>query len=344
MIISTKGGRHEATGEFILWTLGVNPWKEPRKLSMGSLRFDRDQRYQTIREIVSRLEPGPGLRVLDVGGGTGELASLLGMDSYWTADPRGSGPNHLRASMDALPVGDSAFDLVIQSDSLEHVPCSMYEPGLGELARTAGRWLIWIGPVDSPETAALEEDLCETHRKAFGGREMDWLVEHRFHGLPPSETVVSVLAGHFDDWVWWRSCRLDRWWSFKKLELALDAAAAWPELEEALNHWYATWGWREDYRIEDPTPAYRGVFVGSKRGPLPPSLADSPKVDGPGFISSCLALSPVLQGLAGGCALGPDGRTGDAALSDHLARIAGILSVGMEGAKSRSFWQRLRGG
>jgi hypothetical protein len=229
--------------------------------------------------------------------------------------------------MDRLPLEAGSFDLVIQADALEHVPREWRIQALREMARVARQWLIWIGPVEAPASVAAEEDLCETHRRLFAGREMDWLVEHRRHGLPDPERTIATLSGGFSDWSWWRSLSLSRWWGIKRLELQLDTGSYWPELEEAINRWYAEEGWKADYRIPDSTPAYRGVFVGCKSGALPPGL-DSPFELNPiDPISQWAGILPIIEVAAKPSSLGADGSPGNDTTSAQLDRIAGILSV-----------------
>ncbi|MCG3196826.1 MAG: class I SAM-dependent methyltransferase [Candidatus Omnitrophica bacterium] len=292
---------------------------------MGSLRYDRDQRYQTIREIVRRLEIPVDSRVLDIGGGTGDLPRVLGFESFWTVDVFGGGPNHVRASMDSLPFPARSFDLVLQSDALEHIPARGRGAALEAMARAAGKWLIWIGPVHSELTARVEEDLCETHRRLFAGREMDWLAEHRYQTLPDPEQVVGTLSAEFEDWAWWPSCGLLRWWSAKRLELQLDSGVYRPQFEAAVNRWYAESGWKPDYRVPEGVPSYRWVFVGVREGKLHPEI-DSPPV-GQEDLEEWRSLIPVIEALVEPSGLGPDGQATEEATARSLERMAGLLEV-----------------
>jgi SAM-dependent methyltransferase len=307
---------------------------------MGSLRFDRDQRYQTLREVARRLGIQPSHTVLDVGGGTGELGAMLGCDSFWTADPLGGGPCHVTSSMDRLPFASGSFDLVLQADALEHVPQEIRSSALDEMARVTRHWLIWIGPVDSPETVAAEEDLCAVHKELFGGREMDWLTEHRRHGLPSGEEVIRNLAGHFKDWAWWRSCSLRKWWMFKRLELQLDTGPYSPLFEAALNDWYREEGWFDDFRITSDTLSYRSVFVGCKQGELPAGINNPPASNS--LTASGQALAGLAGALSGGVGLTADGQPVEPSVVRQLDRIAMLLE-GQAPALSRRILSRLLG-
>ncbi len=307
---------------------------------MGSLRFDRIQRYQTLREVARRLGVEATHMVLDVGGGTGELGAMLGCDSFWTADPLGGGPRHVASSMDRLPFADCSFDLVVQTDALEHVPHAMRHSALGEMARVSRHWLIWIGPVGSPETIKAEEDLCAVHKVLFGGREMDWLAEHRRHGLPCAEEVVCSLAPRFNDWIWWRSCRLREWWSLKRLELQLDAGPYNHHLEEALNNWYGVEGWKPDFRITGSTLSYRCVFVGCRQGVLPAGLGDPPSPDSLAYSGESIA--SLAGAISGGMGLGGDGQPQVPSAAVQLERIAMFIQ-NQAPARGTGFLSRLLG-
>ena len=290
---------------------------------MGGLSFDRDQRYQTLREVARRVGVQSSHTVLDVGGGTGELGALLGCESFWTADPRGGGPNHVTSSMDQLPFDNHSFDLVVQADALEHVPQALRDSAMNEMARVSKHWLIWIGPVDSTEAVEAEEDLCAVHKVLFGGREMDWLVEHRRHGLPHREEVVRGLGQHFSDWAWWPSCGVRTWWSFKRLELQLATGPYHPHLEEALNQWYISEGWKADYRITGSTSSYRCVFVGCKQGELPTEI-DVPPPAG-SLSDTARVLTSIIEAIVGGSGLSLDGQPQAPSVALQLERIAALV-------------------
>lgn len=307
---------------------------------MGSLRFDRDQRYLTLREIFRRLEVPDGASCLDVGGGTGELRDLLPHVRFRTLDLRGGGPTHIHGSMQHLPFADGAFDVVLQADALEHVPESIREESLREITRVARCFVIWMCPVQRDLSVAVEEDLCETHRQLFAGREMDWLVEHRALGLPDEAKVRSVLSEPMFDWINWPAASLQRYWFLKRLDLQLDAGMASPQVEQAVNAWYSTAGWKEDYSVLDGSPAYRSIFVGSKSTQLPAGLEIRPDPSG-SLLDEWKSLLPLVDCLAPSPPIAANGKIVDTGLSDQLDRIAGILALYQRPAEPSLFGKLL---
>ncbi|MCL4736358.1 MAG: hypothetical protein KJ050_15640 [Candidatus Omnitrophica bacterium] len=306
---------------------------------MGSLSIDREQRYKTIQLVVQRLGLTAEHTVLDVGGGTGALPSYIPTPNFWSCDLRGGGPRHIACSMDRLAVREAAFDLVLQADSLEHIPPERHRQTLDELLKVFRKWLIWIGPVQSDLTVQAEEDLCRTHRELFAGREMNWLIEHRRHGLPDPEMVVLALSRGCQDWMCWRSCRLEDWWLWKQLELALDAGIFRPGVEAVLNNWYLQEGWKRDFRLESGIPAYRMVFVGCRDGKLPRILMDRPGKEDP--FEAWRSRLPLVREWLANSEMNRDGFPLESPAAAQLARLAEVLG---QQARPGSLWRRWMGG
>jgi ubiquinone/menaquinone biosynthesis C-methylase UbiE len=102
-----------------------------------------------------------GIRVLDVGCGSGGLARLLVEEG---AEVTGVDPNPQaltaartlapaarfeEASAEALPFEDAAFDVVLVVNALHHVPLDAMDRAVAEAARVArpGGWLIVLEPL-----------------------------------------------------------------------------------------------------------------------------------------------------------------------------------------------------
>lgn len=305
---------------------------------MGSLSIDREQRYKAIQLIVQRLGLVAEHTVLDVGGGTGALPAYIPTPNFWSCDLRRGGPRHIACSMDQLSIGDRSFDLVLQADSLEHIPPERHRQTLEELVRVFRKWLIWVGPVRSELTDQAEEDLCQTHRELFDGREMNWLIEHRLHGLPDEEQVILALSRGCEDWMCWRSCRLQDWWLWKQLELALDAGIFRPGVEAVLNNWYLEEGWKRDFRVENGIPGYRMIFVGCREGKLPRILMDRPGKDDP--FEAWKSQLPMVREWLAHSEMNREGFPMESPATAQLARLADLLG---QQTRPTGLWRRWMG-
>ena len=307
---------------------------------MSTLHFDGEQRYRTVAEILSRLSVSPEAKVLDVGGGTGGLKDLLGLSSYHSLDLAGAGPGHTHASMESLPFPDASFEVVLQVDALEHVPPSIRERSLEEIARVSADVVLWLGPVENALVVEVEEDLCRAHEELFGGKTMEWLSEHRDYGLSESAFVVEKLSAGCQDTRIWFSCDLFGWWALKRLDLLLEAGLYQPGLEEALDRWYAASGWKRDYRVSETSQGYRMVFVGRKKGKLPENLSEPPPTAND--VGEWRSLLPLLEIVARPSGLSSEGAPLDTATSNQLERISNLLTAAPP--NTDSFLKRMLGG
>ena len=108
-----------------------------------------------LRRVVATVQaiPAECKRILDVGAGDGRIweqirargLQVTALDLSLVALARLSVPSCC-GSADRLPFGDAAFDLVLSTEMLEHVPSSIYPRVLSELARVAGRYVLVTVP------------------------------------------------------------------------------------------------------------------------------------------------------------------------------------------------------
>jgi SAM-dependent methyltransferase len=177
--------------------------------------FDRYGRYAAIvGALRASLGPGPH-RVLDVGDTAGYLQlfdpelSVVGVDIELEADPL---PDLVRAQADGtrLPFPADAFDAVISSDVLEHVPQPARAAFLTELTRVSRDLVVVAAPFDTPGVSGAEE-LARRYAFFSAGVPQRQLEEHRLHGLPDLAASVATLeqagwttatAGNGNLWDW----------------------------------------------------------------------------------------------------------------------------------------------
>ena len=92
------------------------------------------------------MAPRPGERVVDVGCGTGGLATsethleVTGVDR----EPRPGYPGARFVQSDAsrLPFDDGEFDIAYSNSVVEHLPPAARDAYAGELRRVSGRWFV----------------------------------------------------------------------------------------------------------------------------------------------------------------------------------------------------------
>ncbi len=178
--------------------------------------FDRYSRYGAIvRALRATLGGGP-LRVLDVGDGAGYLSAFdpevegVSVDLAPTAEPL-PGTVRLAADGTRLPFPDAAFDAVVSSDALEHVPPGSRSNFVAELVRVSRELVLLAAPFDTPGVAGAEE-LARRFVLLATGCPQDQLDEHRDHGLPGVDDTRAAFealglqvavagAGNLHDWL-----------------------------------------------------------------------------------------------------------------------------------------------
>lgn len=144
--------------------------------------------------------------VLDVGCGDGKIsgplahytgASFTGVDIAEEALARLPFQG-LEASADALPFADGAFDLVMTTDSLEHLPDEVEDGAWREIFRTAKKWVLVAVPFREELLDALSRcQACKSeyhvnwHHRRYDVHDLTWRAPA---GWEPAFTVLSGEA------------------------------------------------------------------------------------------------------------------------------------------------------
>jgi SAM-dependent methyltransferase len=159
-----------------------------------------EERAAWISERVGRIAPRGGL-VLDVGCGPGTLIgsrrpdglTVVNVDSFrWPGWVPTSDDLFVRASADALPFRDGAFDVVGSFDMLEHLPQDV--PAMAEQSRVARANGTVVAAVPASATLWSAYDELVGHHRRYD-RAM-------LHELGVATGLRCRRASHFFAWLW----------------------------------------------------------------------------------------------------------------------------------------------
>jgi len=167
---------------------------------VAGLDLDLYLRYTAVARVLDRMlpaEPVP-VRVLEVGcHGRNVLRRLLDpalvQVSRCDVKPCGADPEFfVIPEQPPWPVADESFDVVVALEVLEHLPADRRRAFLAECLRLARHGAVFTCPSGVPQVIEAEAMaaalLAERH-----GAEHPFLREHRQHGLPGAEEILSHL-------------------------------------------------------------------------------------------------------------------------------------------------------
>jgi SAM-dependent methyltransferase len=169
---------------------------------LGSRQINHLVRFEPVLELI-RGAPTQGLTLLDVGSGSRGIGALLpagwevtsvdaNFEDYGAAPGSGEGLGRVIGDVRALPFVDSAFDVVVAVDLLEHVPAEGRAQAVREICRVAKARAVMAFPAGE---AALAADRRLAQNLSARGRAVPpWLVEHLDHGFPEVAKIVAVAA------------------------------------------------------------------------------------------------------------------------------------------------------
>jgi len=150
-------------------------------------------RYAPIISFIRSRRP---TSILEVGSGPQGIAFFLKDSAIVGTDVRfGDRPlTNIRpviASSIDLPFQESAFDMVVSSDMMEHLPENLRQSAMKEMLRVAARYVV----VGFPSGAiAKKHDLDVAASLDRRGIRMPlWISEHLEHEYPTSEAVLDGL-------------------------------------------------------------------------------------------------------------------------------------------------------
>lgn len=137
-------------------------------------------RFHTLKsEIHKHIKSTENPSILDIGGGSGELASFIPEIDYCLVEPKVNGINGL-----ILPFEDDSFDLVVSCHVLEHIPVPDREKFLDSLLSKSKKGVILLNPIQ------IDETLPEERMQLFiDVTNANWAKEHLECSLPTVDSI-----------------------------------------------------------------------------------------------------------------------------------------------------------
>jgi hypothetical protein len=157
-------------------------------------------RYQLIAEIVSRYygeKSATSRTILDVGGLGGCLDQLLPKFSVTILDSEAEAASQHEQKGDGAhmaAIKNGAYDIVVSSDTLEHIPKKDRKNFVTEIIRASKDLVIICAPF-ADHGAEAEEAALQAFYADTTGTPHRWLKEHKEFGLPREKEIT----GYFKD-------------------------------------------------------------------------------------------------------------------------------------------------
>ncbi len=227
--------------------------------------FDQFQRYKAVQEIVSFYRVDDPMRiftVLEVGSNEPKhLRLFLPNDSILFTDialteKMQADPEFQVADGTALPFEDGAFDFVVATDVLEHIPPDKRHLLCSESFRVSKISAILSFPYASPSVLEAEDRISSFYQIMLG-EEFIWLKQHAELGLPEIESVQAAVEKlgcysfhcfHGNLFLWERM--------YYSIFEALALPEEWP-FHRLIDSYYI----HNLYHMDTTNPCYRAFFV-----------------------------------------------------------------------------------
>jgi len=210
--------------------------------------------FPILRELKAHLADGDSL--LEVGSGylgVGEFwrGSFVGCDVAFSLPPV-KNMRAVRCSGLALPFRNSAFDAVVVSDVIEHVPTDARKPFITEVLRVARKRVVFGYPCGKA-AFALDRKLYEDYKCRNLPAPL-WLEEHMLRVFPDEHLLDDLIGG------WRKKGRPNESLAFHYWMMKAERLRFWDYLFRAALL-IAPGTVERLLRYADYEPAYRKIFV-----------------------------------------------------------------------------------
>lgn len=238
-----------------------------RRPTVSELSPDGSSRFYMMADILCQIYHGSlkPIRILDVGGGSEYLRQQLDKSALKydltvldiIEKPDSMRGSYIQADATANGLPDKSYDVVVSTDTLEHIPAELKRSFVRECLRVSKEVCIIAAPFD---TAGVDEAelAVNNFNKMLFGEGQDWLEEHFSFGKPKLEDVTIPFGESAIPFVKLGTQPLTTWLLNTHLNLVEARLGLDPEAHMAANRFYnahlLTMG-------EFQPPTYRQFFV-----------------------------------------------------------------------------------
>lgn len=260
-------------------TLNLNGPSLKLPSSITKTSFDYVARYQLIAEIITQYFKGKKPKnILDVGGLGTFLDKVIDIPlTILDEEATDHGSSEKRGDGARMNVEDGAYDAVVTSDTLEHIPAKDRANFISELVRVSNDLIILCAPF-ADNGAAAEEAKLQKFYTGLTGQPHRWLKEHAEYGIPKIKDIEGYFKKAGVKPVVFGHSSIKLWRELMGINL-LSNDMGHPDIAKktaAINNFYNQKIMFNDFAQD----SYRMFFVASKKQDLTVKFStQSPSVD-----------------------------------------------------------------
>jgi len=229
---------------------------------LSRIGFDTFQRYKKIADILSVIhtyEKNESLSILDVGGYPCEFEKFTKNKIFIVDLPYCKKENYIKGSGMDLPIKTNFFDIVISSDTFEHIVVDKRIQFLKELIRVSKKYIILGAPFKSEINELVEDELCNLHNKIYQ-KPHPWLNEHKVNSLPNLSILMDFLDENNYLYQIFPNGNSFIWYLFQWAYYLFQSLSGLAEYTYKINSLYNNYL----YHYDNIEPSYRKIILISK--------------------------------------------------------------------------------